>query len=286
MWLGAENFFEFASLTTQVSLLPQGAAAAREVAVLERIHRLWDEIAAFEASKSNDAVRHLLSTVAGLVGAQNAYWMGAVRLAEDERDPLLGWRPRVVRYLKPLKNEETFTRDRLRSLNRAQTIDEATVAQAKLAGAYRARRLCDLVSPAWFKSDAYLGYVERGVHDSLVVGVPVSSMAEGYFGFLRTKPNDPFSETQRDIALYAMRGLTWFHRQTLLAEGLIGASSPLSPMERRVLSLLLTEDSEKCIAANLELAPTTLHTYVRNIFRKFGVSGRNGLVALWLGRPG
>ncbi len=262
----------------------QGTQALDPV-LQERIHGLWDELAAFEAAKSDAAVRHLLSSVAGMVDAQNAYWMGAVRMSEDDRDPLLGWRPRIVRYLQPLPNDETFTRDRLRSISRGG-IDEATVAHARLAGSYRARRFCDLVSPEWFDSDTYKGYLGRGIHDSLVVGVPVSKMAEGYYGFLRMRPNAPFTEQQRDIALYAMRGLTWFHRQILLAEGLLGARTALSPMERRVLALLLTDQSEKVIAANLDVAPATVHTYVRDVFRKFGVSGRNGLIALWLGRQG
>ena len=32
------------------------------------------------------------------------------------------------------------------------------------------------------------------------------------------------------------------------------------------------------------VAPSSLHTYVRDVVRKFGVSGRKGLTALWLGR--
>jgi len=255
-----------------------------DAAFQERVHGLWDELATFEAARSDDAVRHVLGAVAGMVDAQNAYWMGAVRLTEDERDLLFGWRPRVIRYLHALPNDATYTRERLKSLNQGRTIDEATVAQARLAGSYRARRLCDLVSPEWFKGDTYKGYVGRGVHDSLTVGVPVSDIAEGYYGFLRLRPNDPFTEAQREMALYAMRGLTWFHRQVMLAEGLVAAKSPLSPMERRVLSLLLTDQSEKLIAASLDVAPKTVHSYVRDVFRKFGVSGRNGLIALWLGR--
>lgn len=42
----------------------------------------------------------------------------------DARDPLLGWRTRSIRYLEPLPNDQTYTQDRLRSLNRGRTIDE------------------------------------------------------------------------------------------------------------------------------------------------------------------
>ncbi|CAN5746870.1 hypothetical protein BH11GEM1_BH11GEM1_32770 [soil metagenome] len=224
-----------------------------------------------------------MSTFAGIVGAENAYWFGAVRMADAGSDPLFGWRPRGIRYLNPLPDDTTFTRDRIRSIDRG-AIDESTVAQVRLAGTYRANRLCDLVSADWFSSATYQGYLGRGVHDSLSVGAPVNAMAEGYYGFLRMRAGDPFTEADRDVALYAMRGLTWFHRQVLLAHGLLIARSPLSPIERRVFALLLTEQSEKSIASSLGVSPSSLHTYVRDVVRKFGVSGRKGLIALWLGR--
>jgi hypothetical protein len=141
-----------------------------------RIHTLWDELAGFEAAHTDAALVHLLTRVAGILGAQNAYWFGAVRVAESDADPLLGWRARCIRYLTPLPDDSTFTRDRIRSIEQG-AVDEATVAQARLAGRYRANRLRDLVSPAWFESARYQGYMGRGVHDSLVVGAPVSPMA-------------------------------------------------------------------------------------------------------------
>ena len=218
-----------------------------------------------------------------MIDAQNAYWLGAVRMSDDDRDPLFGWRPQRIQYLRPLLNDEKFTEQRIRQLKRG-VVDELTVAHSRLAGTFRANRMRDLVSAGWFDSDTYKGYVARGVYDSLVVVAPVSPVAEAYYGFLRMRPNDPFTEEQRDLAFYAMRGLTWFHRQVLLAHGLLVADSPLAPIERRVLALLLTDRSEKLIAADLGLSPSSLHTYVRDILRKFGVSGRNGLIALWLGR--
>lgn len=232
----------------------------------EKIHRIWDEVAAFEAAQTNQALVHLLTAVAKLVDAQNAYWFGAVRLADPVTDPLFGWRPRGIQYLNPLPNDTTFTKDRIKSLDRGG-VDEATVAQARQAGTYRANRLRDLVPAEWFKSATYKGYLGRGVHDSLVVGAPVSAISEGYYGFLRMRPDDPFTEEQRDIALYAMRGLTWFHRQVLLSHGLLVARTPLSPLERKVLAALLTDQSEKKIASALTLSPSSLHTYVRDVSR-------------------
>lgn len=267
------------------SMKTRPARRSPDAALQESIHDIWDQLAAFAAADYDAALVHLLSQVASMIDAQNAYWMGAVRLSEDEGDPLLGWRPRRIRYLQPLPNDERFTEQRLREINRG-VIDELSMAHARLAGTFRSCRMRDLVSARWFKSDTYKGYLARGVRDSLVVAVPVSPMAEGYYGFLRMRDDHPFTATQRDVAFYVMRGLTWFHRQVLLGHGLIIAASPLSPTERRVLALLLTDRSEKLIAADLCVSPATLHTYVRDVLRKFDVSGRNGLTALWLGRQG
>jgi DNA-binding CsgD family transcriptional regulator len=245
---------------------------------------MWDELAAFDAAENDAAMRHLLTTVAELVGAQNAYWMGAVQMGTGERDPLCGWRPRCIEYLRPLPNDQTYSQQRIRSLQKGRTIDEATVAQARRAGTFRACRLRDLVSEEWFQSETYQWYLGRSVHDSLTVGVPVSAAAESYYGFLRLQPDNPFTEAECALAYHALRGLTWFHRRLLLGRGLVIAQSPLSPTERRVLAHLLTDKTEKAIAAELELTPSTLHTYVKAILRKFAVSGRSGLVALWLGQ--
>ncbi len=50
------------------------------------------------------------------------------------------------------------------------------------------------------------------------------------------------------------------------------------------MSLLLTDRVEKEIAHGLGLTLATTHTYITDLFRKFGVSGRSGLTALWLGQ--
>jgi len=256
----------------------------KDPALLDRIHRLWDELAAFEASKNDDALLYLLRAVAEMIDAQNAYWMGTMRMFEVRTDPLRGWRPRALRYLRPLPNDTRFTAQRLRSINQGQ-VDESTVAQTRLTGTFRAHRLRDIVSPAWFESDFHQSYLARGIHDSLTVGVPINNMTEGYYGFLRMREGDSFTEAQRQTAYYALRGLTWFHRQVLLSHGLPTAKVPLTPTERKILALLLSDRSEKTIANDLGITPSTAHTYCRDVIRKLGVKGRNGLIALWLGKP-
>ena len=264
--------------------MPPGTAPNLSVldpAAQAKIYALWDELVSFDAAKTEDALLHLLDAVARLIDAQNAYWMGTVRISETTTDPLCGWRPMALRYLRPLPPDPGFTERRLRAINKGQ-VDESTIAQARLAGTFRAHRLRDIVSPAWFSTDFHLGYLARGIHDSLTVAVPVNAMSEGYYGFLRMRPDETFTEQQCQVAFLAMRGLMWFHRQVLLAHGVGVADKPISPVERKVVALLLTDKTEKAIAAELGVTSATAHTYIRDVLNKLGVKGRAGLTALWL----
>lgn len=56
----------------------------------------------------------------------------------------------------------------------------------------------------------------------------------------------------------------------------------LSPREWETLQCLLAGDSEKQIAARLHLSPHTVHTYVKSLYRRFEVSSRGELMALFL----
>lgn len=62
------------------------------------------------------------------------------------------------------------------------------------------------------------------------------------------------------------------------------AAAPPTQAERRVLQGLLTESTEKQIAAEVGHSPHTTHGYVSSIYRKFGVvNNRSALMVLWLG---
>jgi len=43
------------------------------------IHTLWDELADFDAARSDEALNHLMAGLSTLAGAWNILWMGAVR---------------------------------------------------------------------------------------------------------------------------------------------------------------------------------------------------------------
>src|SRR5688572_18436253 len=108
-----------------------------------QVHALWDELAGYEASQSEAALLHLLGSVARMVDAQNAYWVGAVKLPVPDGDPLRGWRPRVIRYLSPPPEDPSFTKERMRAADRG-AVDELWLAHAQRAGSYRAYRFVDV----------------------------------------------------------------------------------------------------------------------------------------------
>jgi DNA-binding CsgD family transcriptional regulator len=91
-----------------------------------------------------------------------------------------------------------------------------------------------------------------------------------------------FSDADAELAGFALRGLNWFHRLMFFSHGLVVAQDPLTPMQREVLQLLLSDKTEKEIATELGQSFHTTHSHVKEIFRKYNVKSRAGLMAVWL----
>lgn len=254
-------------------------------AFADRIHVLWDELADFDAARTDTAAEHLLKALCALVDAQNATWMGVVRMADIlPGDPAHGWRPRTIRFLHPSRPLDDAAKAQFKNLEHG-SVDATTIRNVALAGTFRANRLIDLVPESWFDS-AYYQIYYRGIgnHDTIWAAFPLSEDAEIYFGIHRDGGHPRFSSAECAIVAYALRGLKWFHRQQMLSHGLLVARTPLTPVERDVLQGLLTGQSEKQIATTLDKSYHTIHEYVSSIFRKFGVNNRAALMALWLGK--
>jgi len=229
----------------------------------------------------------LLERLCALVDAQTGYWLGAVRLDANPGDPLKGWRPRIIRYLHD-DGERRRQFRRLAARLEDGGVDPSSIKQVQGAGRFRAARQKDLVPESWRRnSELYrLAFTQFGIHDTMFVTFPVNSDAESYFAIQRKGDTPRFTARERDTAAYALRGIKWFHRQLMLSHGLLVGDKPLTPAERRVLHLLLTDKNESQMADVLGLTVASTHKYVTDIFRKFGVSGRPGLTALWLGQEG
>lgn len=250
----------------------------------EKIHRLWDELADFEVGRSDEALTRLMTVLGGMVGAQNVGWNGAVRMMDEKRDPLKGWRVPVNRMLRPHPAPNVDLIKKLQHAWNSRKMDESFLIGVRDPGRFRWWSFRRMMPPKWFKSEFFKCYhAPLGIYDAVFISFPLNLGAESVFGFDRVRPRRAFSKMEIEMLCYALRGIKWFHRQIMLSHGLLASKSPVTPSERKVLHLLLTEASEKEMAAGLGVSVNTAHEHVTSIFRKFGVSGRSGLMSLWLG---
>lgn len=248
------------------------------------IYNLWDELAAFPASATDDALMHMLQRVCDIADADTGYWLGAVRITSTQtEDALLGWRPRVIRYLHDHEQRVAMFRELVKEAESSP--DASILAQIRHAGRFRAALKRDLLPPDWFGSEYNQRVnVSRGISDTMFITMPINDDCEAYIGLQRMhREDEPFSRDDLMRAARALRGLTWFQRRVFLSYGLMVSETALTPVERNVLSLLLTDKPEKLIAEELGQTHATTHTYVRQIYRKLGLKSRASLAALWLG---
>jgi DNA-binding CsgD family transcriptional regulator len=256
----------------------------------EAIHHLWDELSDFPVSQAEQALMHLMKGICEMIGAGNAYWLGYIRFEAEPGDPLKGLRPGLPpganRYLYPSRLNDASSRAQTIKWNRNQ-VNEGFLLVACDVGKFRSFRLRKEMRPAYFEEEFYQAFhASRGFHDQCVVIFPVNADYESLFNFQRVGVRKNFTATEEAIAAYALRGIRWFHRQLALSHGLLIAETPLSPAQRQITQLLLTERSEKEIAAEIGKSLRTTHNHITEVFRKFGVQSRAGLMSLWLGAKG
>jgi DNA-binding CsgD family transcriptional regulator len=252
----------------------------------QQIHRLWDELSDFDTGQSEAAAAHLMAALAEQAHSWNASWAGAIRMdAPLGNDPLLGWRVASLQALNPVSPDPDarHLKEILRIWDRRE-IDPSFLLPMRGLGTFRTYSLRRDLPPEWFQSEFYdRHYRSVGNYDVVFVAFPLNQDCESHFAFYS---GTPF--TDEDIALltYALRGIKWFHRSLMMANGLLIASVPLTATERRVLQRLLTGMAEKQIASQMDIATSTVHQHVMRIFRKFGVRSRAALMSLWLNRAG
>jgi DNA-binding CsgD family transcriptional regulator len=255
---------------------------------LRVIERLWRELAEFPPDASDQALEHCFRELARLVGAANVFWVGGLReqpaQANDPvNDPLRGWRVRAVRHLYRDERLERLLADHLRHV-RLRLPDPHTEAMAATAGATRAFLRQEIVDDRAWERSWQTNEVLRplGIADRLVGAHTVNAANESYLGLDRGRGR-PFGERERDLLRLFLAGAPRFHRDALRAHGLIGCAAPLTSREQQILQLLLTDLSEKQIASEMSIGWRTAHQHAVSIFRKLGVKGRTGLMALWVG---
>jgi DNA-binding CsgD family transcriptional regulator len=253
---------------------------------VDAIYQLWDDLADFGPRRSREALIHCMSCVSALIGAQNAVWLGAVRMATGDyasRDPLLGWRMGAIEILHPALSDPRRAAAAVKDLEKWEP---APTTKALLAGVGRHRTyslqsgMVDL--EAYQKTEHYdYFYRQAGIRDRIWSLSPVNEDIGSIFLF-DLREEGRFSPEALDLVARTMRGLKGFHRQVLTSHGLGVSETPLTPAEKRLVPELLTGASEKEIAQRLSLTPATAHQYAVGLYRKFGARGRTEFMALWL----
>lgn len=252
---------------------------------LRVIERLWRELEAFQPGASDPALEHCFGELAQLIGAANVFWVGARREPPTgAAGRMRGWRVRAFRHLYREERQARLLAAAARHADSGQP-DPHTEALIATAGHTRAFLRTELVADTAWRRCWTFNEVLRplGITDQLVGAHTVDATHESYIGLDRARGR-PFGERERDVLHLFLAGAPRFHREVLRSHGLAGDGAPLSPRERQTLELLLSELSEKQIAAALGIGGRTAHEYAVAVYRKLGVSGRTGLMASWLGR--
>ena len=251
----------------------------------QEVYALWDQLADFSVGDADAALTHLLSTLCTMLSARNALWGVVVRLPSPKRaDPLLGWRPRMVRLLHPIPAVAASVQTQFDKLW-SDNVDLSQILSMSGDEPFRVRLLFEALPPEWFEGEHYRRhYLDVGFADSISVRIALNDDLRIRLFVFRDAQTPRFSVQDGQRLGFVMRGLRWFHRQQLLCCGLLIANAPLTPAERRVLLALLDGHTEKQIAQRLAQSPNTTHFHVKSIYAKFGVSNRSALTALWLGK--
>lgn len=251
----------------------------------QKIYALWDQLADFSVGDTDAALTHLLSALCTMLSARNVLWGVVVRLPSPRRaDPLLGWRPRLVRLLNPVPVVAASVQKQYDTLW-SDDVDLSQILSMSGEEPFRVRLLFDALPPEWFEGEHYRRhYLDAGFADSISVRIALNDDVRMRLFVFRDAQAPRFSAQDGELLGFVMRGLRWFHRQQLLSHGLLIANAPLTPAERRVLLALLDGHTEKQTAQRLDQSPNTTHFHVKSIYAKFGVGNRAALTALWLGK--
>lgn len=152
------------------------------------------------------------------------------------------------------------------------------------AGSFRVRLLRDLIDLSQYEQSEHFErfHMPYGLTDRVYVVTPINKYAESCYVFEYAGGERRFDQESTTIAGIALRGTRWFQRRLILSHGLIRGDEPVTPMERQIVQLLLTDKSEKDIARVVDRAASTTHNYVTGVYRKFGVNNRAGLMSLWV----
>lgn len=144
----------------------------------------------------------------------------------------------------------------------------------------------DIVAdPAWYRTEYYWDFHEPAGGDAILMCYRAAPHVDGLWAVVLVRPPGERDFSARQKALIA--------EATAAVVPLVGgplarfaepSPSALPPRARAVLRCFLEGDSDKLTATRLGIGRHTVNQYAKLIFRHFGVTTRNELLARWVKR--
>lgn len=247
---------------------------------IKELNIFWKDLHQFDGRQIEAAIHYATNFLCEKLGAVNALWLASVQFPNGKPENAWGWRPQGFFSLHNPEQNSAEHEKHQKDLKDHQA-RQVHIAVAKHANTTYRTFTCSRDMPSeWFKSTYYTDYLSSaGVKDMMFVAQPIAENSESYFVFVSNKF---FSDDDVSYAALACAPLLYLHKAMMLHYGIGICENPLTAAEKRLLAHLLQEKTEPEIAAATNLSPSTVHTYATRIYKKFGVKGRTGLMALWL----
>lgn len=127
-------------------------------------------------------------------------------------------------------------------------------------------------------SDPFKAWNRVGFRSFMLMAWPLAGGGYSGIGIYRRDGRPDFTARESRIAHIVLTEIPWLHEEGWSAER--GRTlGTLGPRLREVLHFLIQAHPRKLIAADLGLSLNTVHGYVREIYRHFGVNSHAGLIA-------
>ena len=239
----------------------------------ESILNLCREVGEIECVAT--AVQHFLSESALLLGAEVASLWGA------QIEPTY-FRPASGSTVGLDSSQASFI-ERWYFTGNAHMQDPITrrIRQTGSRGVYNRR--CLMEDRAWYRDPATAEKLHQLGLDDLLVGARPLQGGVVFLTLHRSAQDRPFGETEMKRLEELLDLSAWFFRAAC-EHGLLSlkVGPKLPPRLQGVLVEMLRGKSEKDLAGDLGLSPRTVHKYIEQLYRVYGVSSRPELMALWI----
>jgi DNA-binding CsgD family transcriptional regulator len=153
-------------------------------------------------------------------------------------------------------------------------------------GPFTTTRRQVLADRQWYGSEHVQEFRRAGGVDDFMYGGQLSADGVHAHGMSVHRPwgDRPFSERERRMVETFQAETSWLYQTPDKLKHVPPALDDLAPRLRDVLLRLLRGLAEKQVAADLQISQNTVHDYVKELHRRFGVNSRAELLARFIGR--